>query len=141
APTDTPRSYRRGARIAVLALFVIAIAAFFALGGPHYLSLDTIKSHRDALLAFTEAHYATALIGAFAIYVTATALSLPSGLVLTLTIGFLFGRWMGTALVLIAATCGATLAFLAARYVFADAARRRLGERGTRISAGFTKNA
>jgi uncharacterized membrane protein YdjX (TVP38/TMEM64 family) len=40
-----------------------------------------------------------------------------------------------------AATVGATLVFLAARYIFADAARKRLGDLGNRINAGFTANA
>jgi len=43
--------------------------------------------------------------------------------------------------VVLAATVGATLVFLAARYLFADAARRRMGALGERISAGFTENA
>ncbi len=55
--------------------------------------------------------------------------------------GFLFGRWLGTVLVVIAATIGATLVFLAARYLFADAARRRMGALGEKINAGFTENA
>ena len=69
------------------------------------------------------------------------AFSLPGGLVLSLTMGFLFGRWVGTALVVIAATIGATFVFIAARYLFADAARRRMGTLGAKISAGFTANA
>ena len=44
-------------------------------------------------------------------------------------------------LVVFAATVGATLVFLAARYLFADAARRRMGALGEKISAGFTENA
>ena len=42
---------------------------------------------------------------------------------------------------MIAATVGATLVFLAARYLFADAARRRMGALGEKINAGFTENA
>ena len=60
---------------------------------------------------------------------------------LSLTTGFVFGRWIGTALVVVAATVGAVIVFLAARYIFADAARRRLGALGERINAGFTENA
>ena len=122
-------------------LFVGAIVAFFALGGQEYLSLATIKRHRDTLLAFTEAHFATALALAFLIYVGQVAFSLPGSLVLSLTAGFVFGRWVGTALVVVAATVGATLVFLAARYLFADAARRRMGALGEKINAGFTENA
>jgi uncharacterized membrane protein YdjX (TVP38/TMEM64 family) len=128
-------------KLGVAALFVAGIAAFFALGGQRYLSLDAIKSHRDALLAYTEAHYAQAVLIAFAVYLTATAFSVPGGLVLSLATGFVFGRWVGTLIVVCAATIGATILFLAARYIVADAARRRLGALGERINAGFTRNA
>jgi len=131
----------RWAKFALLALFIGVVVAFFALGGQHYLTLDTIKANRDALLRFTEAHFFAALGIGFLVYAGAVAFSLPGGLILSLTTGFVFGRWVGTALVIVAATTGATLVFLAARYVFADAARRRLGALGERINAGFTENA
>ena len=138
SPSVTSRPWRR---LALLAVFLVAIAAFFALGGHRYLTLETIKANRDALLSFADEHYAAALAIAFVTYVGATALSLPGGLVLSLTMGFLFGRWVGTVLVVIAATIGATLVFLAARYLVADAARRRMGALGEKINAGFTENA
>ncbi len=139
-PAATP-SGSRALKLALVALFVGVVVAFFALGGHRYLSLDAIKANRDALLGFTQGHFAASLAIAFVVYVAATAFSLPGGLVLSLTVGFLFGRWIGTALVVVAATIGATLVFVAARYVFADAARRRLGAFGERINAGFTENA
>lgn len=130
-------------------LFAGGIAAFFLLGGPGYLSLDTIKDNRDELLALTERHYVAAVFAAFAVYVVATALSLPGAVLLSLTVGLLFGRWVGAAIIVVAATAGATCAFLAARYLFADLARRRLGldaPGGTpglaaRINQGFSDNA
>jgi len=131
---------RRWARLAIPVVFVAAVAAFFALGGEQYLALDTIKQNRDALRAFTYAHYGLALALAFAIYATATALSLPSGTVLSLTLGFLFGRWVATALIVTAGTLGATILFLAARYLFGAAVRRRLGPLGERINEGFTES-
>ena len=128
-------------RVVLLTAFVVAIATFFALDGQRYLALETIKANRDALLAFADRHFAAAIAIAFLIYAGAVALSLPGALVLSLATGFVFGRWVGTALVVVAATVGATLVFLAARYLFADAARRRLGALGERIAAGFTENA
>ena len=136
-----PRPGNPWAKLAILAVFAGGIVAFFALGGQRYLSLETIKANRDALLAFADRHFVAALALAFVVYAGAIALSLPGGLVLSLTVGFVFGRWVGTALVVVAATVGATLVFLAARYLFADAARRRLGALGARINAGFTENA
>jgi uncharacterized membrane protein YdjX (TVP38/TMEM64 family) len=140
-PMPLPAAPRPWAKIAIALLFAGGIAAFFVFGGQRYLSLETIKANRDALLAFADQHFLTAVAIAFAIYVAATALSLPGGLVLSLAMGFVFGRWIGTVLVVAAATLGATIVFLAARYLFADAARRRLGALGEKINAGFNENA
>lgn len=140
-PAAPPAPGNRWIKLAILAVFAGAIVAFFALGGNRYLTLDAIKANRDALLAFTESHFVAALAIAFLIYAGAVAFSLPGALVLSLATGFVFGRWVGTALVVAAATVGATLVFLAARFLFADAARRRLGALGEKINAGFTENA
>lgn len=139
-PPGAPLPRSRG-KLALLGLFAGVVAAFFALGGHRYVSLEAVKANRDALLAFAQQHYAASLAIAFVVYVAVTAFSLPGGLVMSLTVGFLFGRWIGTALVVVAATIGATIVFVAARYVFADAARKRLGTLGERINAGFTENA
>jgi len=139
--TETNPSGRPWLKIALAAIFVGAIVAFFALGGQHYLTLDSIKANRDALLRFTESHFAAAVAIGFLVYVGATAFSLPGGLILSLTMGFIFGKWVGTLIVVCAATIGATILFLAARYIFADALRKRLGALGEKINAGFTENA
>jgi uncharacterized membrane protein YdjX (TVP38/TMEM64 family) len=55
-----------------------------------------------------------------------TALSLPGASILSLALGLLFGRWMGTLLIVVSATIGATLVFLLARYLIADWAREKL---------------
>lgn len=137
----TPAARARAARIALVLVFAGGIGTFFALGGHRYLTLDAIKQHRDALLAFTQTHYAAALAIAFVTYTAAVAFSIPGAVLLSLAVGFLFGKWVGTVLALFAATTGATLVFLAARYVFAGAARRRLGPTARRINEGFTRNA
>jgi uncharacterized membrane protein YdjX (TVP38/TMEM64 family) len=128
-------------KIALAAVLVAAVAAFFALGGPRWLDFDTLKANRALLLDFTARHHVAMLVGAAAAYAAAIALSLPQGALMSLAVGFLFGRWVGTAVVVVAATAGATLAFLAARYLFADAARRRMGPRLQRISRGFEEDA
>lgn len=141
--TNNPGSSGAGrwGKIAIVGVFAAVVIAFFALGGPKYLTLDTIKQNRDALLGFVEKNYATALLLGFITYLAATAFSLPGGLILSLTMGFLFGRWVGTVLIVVAATLGATILFLAARTVFADAARRKLGALGEKINQGFTQDA
>lgn len=135
-------SNQKWLKLAILALFVGALLAFFALGGEQYLSLEAVKANRDALLDYTRDHYALALVLALLIYTASTAFSIPGATVLSLMMGFLFGRWVGTGMILVAATLGATLVFLAARYLFAEAARQRLSTgRAARLMRGFHDNA
>lgn len=110
----------------LLWLLAIIVAAFFLFDGPRLFSLDNIREHRQALTDFTDRHYLTMLLACGLVYTLSTALSLPGGTVLSLLLGFLFGRWMGTLLIVIAATLGATAVFWLARYLFADWARQRL---------------
>ncbi|HEX9938066.1 MAG TPA: VTT domain-containing protein [Longimicrobium sp.] len=137
---DGPRGWN-WKKLALAAVIVGAIAAFFALGGHRWLDFGALKANRARMLEFTERNYATVIVGVAAAYIVLTALSLPQAALLTLASGFLLGRWVGTAVVVVAATIGATLAFLAARYLFADAARRKMGPRLQRLSRGFEEDA
>ena len=137
---DEPRIHR-WLRLGVLAGVAAGIGAFFAFGGPHYLSLDAIREHRDALLAYTDTHYAEAVLLAFATFLVTTLLCLPTGTLLSLTFGLLFGRWVAGALLVTAGTLGATLLFLGARNLFARPLRQRLGAIGERVNEGFTQDA
>ena len=128
-------------KLLILALFVGGVIAFFAFGGQKYLNLETLKANRDALIQYADQHYALALLIGFLIYTVSTALSLPGGLILSLAVGLVFGRWAGTVLIVFAATLGATLVFLAARYLFADMARKKIGGLAQKINEGFTQDA
>ncbi len=83
-------------RLVLLGVFVALLLAFLLSGGARYLTLDAVKQNAATLRTFTEAHYVEALFLAFAVYLTATTLSLPSGTLLSLTFGFLFGRWIAS---------------------------------------------
>lgn len=67
-----------------------------------------------------------------AIYVAAAALSIPIATALSLTAGALFGVLTGTLVVIISASVGATLAMLAARYLWRDTVAAWLRRRGWR---------
>ena len=64
-------------------------------------------------------------------------LSLPGAVILTLAGGFLFGFVWGTLFVNLGATTGATLAFLASRYLLRDWVERKFGKWLEPGSAGF----
>ncbi len=140
-PTPKKSANSTWLKLAVLALFAGGITAFFALGGNEWLTLAALKENREALFALAERHYWTLLGGAVLIYAAAVALSVPGAVIMSLAVGMLFGRWTGTAIIVLAATLGATLVFLAARYLFAEAARRRLGARANKLMTGFNENA
>ncbi len=125
----------------VLGLFALAVGAFFFFDLRQYLSLDVLKANRDKLLFYTEAHYTTAVVAFILLYCVQTAFSLPGAAIFTLAGGFLFGSFVGTLYVNIAATSGATLAFLAARYLLRDWVERKFGDRLAPIQEGFAKNA
>ncbi len=128
-------------KILVALLFLSAIGAFFFFDLKSYLSLDTVKANRDSLLVFTQEHYGPAVILFILVYIVQTAFSLPGATIMTLAGGFLFGSLWATLYVNIGATAGATLAFLAARYLFHEWVERKFGDRLGPIQEGFAKNA
>jgi uncharacterized membrane protein YdjX (TVP38/TMEM64 family) len=124
---------------------LLALAAglvlILATGLHRYVSFDVLRDHRAWLLDQVARHFALAALGFAALYTIAVALSVPVGAVLTIAGGFLFGKWIGTLLVLAAATLGATLLFLAARTALAGLLRARAAPWLVRLEAGFRADA
>ena len=124
-----------------LPIFLLAgLGLFFGLGGQDYFGWQAISRQYAAMKALAEANLLMAALGFLLIYMLAVSFSLPVALPLTLTGGALFG-WPAVGLVLIGATSGAAVVFIAARTVFADLARRRAGPFIARLEDGFTQNA
>jgi len=117
------------------------VAAVFGLGLHKYLTFDQLRQHRGELMTFVATMPVKAVLMFVAVYALATAFSLPGGAVLTLSGGFLFGIGQGTAAVVVGATIGATLLFLAARSLLADLLRAKAGPWLTRMEAGFKEDA
>lgn len=139
AATSSPSSLT--GKLLLAALFLAAVGAFFLWDLTSYLSLEALKANRDRLLTFTQEHYLPAVSLFILIYIVQTALSLPGATILTLAGGFLFGSLWGLIYVNLGATIGATLAFLAARYLFHDWVEQRFGDRLSQFQEGFAKNA
>jgi len=108
----TPSVWRRLWPILLLA--ATALAAY-GLGLHRYLSLEALAAHRGALHDLVSARPVAALAAYALLYVMVVTLSLPGGAVLSLTGGFLFGPFLGSAVAVLAATLGACLIFLVAR--------------------------
>ena len=126
-------------QIVLLLLLALAIGAFVALDLGRYLSFEQLKASQarfDQLYA--QQPFMVAAVY-FLIYVLATALSIPGAVIITLAGGAVFGLWQGLLLVSFASTLGATLAFLASRFVLREWVEARFGQRLADINAGVDK--
>ena len=124
-----------------MAALVAGAAAFFVLGLDDYLTFDSLRQNRSLLMAFVDGQGVLAVGLFMGIYALATALSVPGGLILTVTGGFLFGQWLGTIYVVIGASTGAVAVFLIARTALGEALRAKAGPAVKKMEAGFRENA
>lgn len=140
-PSSEAKNGLSAGKIAVILAIGVAVVVFFYFDLGRFLSLQALKDNRDDLLSFTETHAAVAATLFVLIYVAVTGLSLPGAVILTLAGGFLFGAVWGTLFVNLGATAGATLAFLASRYLLRDWVERKFGKWLGPVQQGFANNA
>ncbi|WP_349431200.1 TVP38/TMEM64 family protein [Methylomarinum sp. Ch1-1] len=124
----------------LLLLIAVLIAAFFLFDLRQYLSLDFLKAQQTSIEAYRDAHPGLSTAIYVLVYIVVTSLSLPGATVLTLAGGVLFGLLWGTLIVSFASAIGATLSFLAARYLFRDAVKARFGARLKVIDEGVNRD-
>ena len=121
-------------------LVATLVAAYFAFDLGRYLSLDYLKASQSAFAALYAERPLAVAAGFFALYVLVTAASFPGAAILTLAGGAVFGLGWGLLLVSFASSLGATLAFLAARFVLRDSLQARFGNRLAEINRGIEKD-
>ena len=111
--TDTPkRGFTKN--LPLIAILLVAAVGAFTLRD--YLSFETLRDNRESLLTFRDANYALT-VGIFMLaYIVIVAFSLPGATIATLTGGFLFATFPGALFNVTAATVGAVLIFMAARW-------------------------
>ena len=121
-------------------VFLALIIAFFALDLGRYLSLGYLKQSQNYLAELYAARPLAVAAVFFVSYVAATALSFPGATILTLAGGAIFGLGWGLLIVSFASSLGATLAFLAARFVLRDSIQSRFSQRLDEINRGIDKD-
>ncbi|MGR9014926.1 MAG: FAD-dependent oxidoreductase [Gammaproteobacteria bacterium] len=127
-------------RLTLLVVISALIAAFFVFDLQSYLTLEALKAQQDAIGIYRSNNPVMAVAIYALIYIAVTGLSLPGAAILTLAGGAVFGLLWGTLIVSFASSIGATLAFLAARFLFRDTVKSRFGERLQAIDAGVAKD-
>lgn len=128
-------------KLALLALaaFVIFLFLYHDLG--QYLSLDSLKENKDKLNQYYQTRQWQTIFGFIGIYIVTVAFSLPGATILTLSGGAIFGAFHGTLIVNVGATVGATLAFLAARFLLHNWVETKFGDKLKPFNEGFSENA
>lgn len=101
-------------RLPLVAILVVAAVGFLTLRDQ--LTFEMLSANRDHLTAFRDSHYTLLALGFIAAYAAIVTFSLPGAAIASITGGFLFAIFPGTLFNVIAATIGAVLIFLAARW-------------------------
>lgn len=127
-------------KILLAVVIVGLIAAFFIFDLGQYFSLDYFRSQQAVIDSYFDNNpWQTAAIF-FAIYVAVTGLSLPGAAIMTLIAGAIFGLLWGTVIVSFASAIGATIAFLASRFLLRDWVQNRFGSSLKAINRGVEKD-
>ena len=126
-------------RLLLLLTLMGAVVAFFVFDLGRYFSLAFVKDSQAQFAALYAERPWTVTAIYFAVYVVITALSLPGAAIMTLAGGASFGLVWGTVVVSFASTLGATLAMLAARYLFQDSIQQRFGRKLAEVNARLDK--
>ncbi|WP_445366658.1 FAD-dependent oxidoreductase [Methylomonas sp. BW4-1] len=127
-------------RLLLLLGIAALVATFFALDLQHYLTLDNLKAQQTSIADYRQAHPVLAMALYAVLYIAVTALSLPGATILTLAGGAVFGLTWGTLIVSFASSIGATLAFLAARFLLRDWVKSRFSARLQAIDEGVSRD-
>ncbi len=123
-----------------LLALAISVVTFFALGLDRFFNFESLGEHRATLLRWVHDNAVLAVFTYMAIYAGALVVFPPSGAMLTITGGFLFGAFQAGSYVVFAATFGATLLFLVAKTTVGEFLRERAGPWLKRMEAGFKEN-
>jgi len=113
----------------IIASTVVSIFLIYYFLLKDYCTLSMLQNHRDYLLRMVNTHY-FATISIFCItYITFTAFALPEAGLFSILGGFLFGSLLGSTIVIVCATIGGILTFLATRYFLGDFIQKKYSVR------------
>jgi uncharacterized membrane protein YdjX (TVP38/TMEM64 family) len=123
-----------------IAIIAVLLALFFLFDLDGYFTLANLKSQQETILAYKATHPVLSIAFYGIIYIAITGLSLPGATILTLAGGALFGLLWGTVIVSFASSIGATLAFLAARFLFRESIENQFADRLKTVNDGIAKD-
>ena len=127
-------------QIALLVAVILVIVCFFAFGLTEYFSLSYLQEQRLRLVGFYQDNPVITIVVFILLYVALTGLSIPSATGLTLLAGAIFDLVVGVVVVSVASVCGASIAFVIARYLFREPVRKKFPQQFATINKGIEKD-
>jgi len=121
----------------IVAVFLWAFFTNFSLS--EITSYDFIKENRNYLNQFKTNNYLLS-ITLFFIFTIFWVLLLGFGTPIALLGGFIFGKWIGTLIVAIALSIGATFLYLFSKYFLKDIIEKKFYEKFKNLNEKFKKN-
>lgn len=123
----------------LFAIFVVLATCFFIFDWDDYFTLANLQDKQTVISTYKATHPILSAVVYCLLYIGITGLSFPGATVLTLAGGALFGLFWGTIIVSFASSIGATIAFLAARFLFRDTIESQFGDRLKTVNDGIAK--
>ncbi|TNF65902.1 MAG: TVP38/TMEM64 family protein [Gammaproteobacteria bacterium] len=125
----------------LIILIILLVIAYF-LDLQKYFSFSYLQEQHVALAQWTETHFLLASMIFCVCYIIAVAISIPGASFLTITGGFLFGVVLGSIYVVISATIGAVIIFLAAKTALGSWFEKKASSyKLDKFAHGFEENA
>ncbi|MEM9097102.1 MAG: VTT domain-containing protein [Pseudomonadota bacterium] len=131
-PSKT-QGWKKYLPIAVIAIGAVAGFVFLK----DYLSFTALEQNYQALTDWRDQNFLLTILAFSGAYILAVVFSIPGAIWLTLLGGFLFGMVLGSVIVVLSATLGATGLFLAARTSFGALLRSKAGGWVSQLEARF----
>lgn len=128
-------------KFAPLIIVLIMMIVAYIFGVHEKISLGALQENKEALQTMVQNNGILTALGFMGLYALSVALSLPIATPLTLAGGFLFGKWLGTAYVVTAATIGAIIVFIVAQTSLGQTLREKAGGLYKRIESNMKDNA
>ncbi|MFK7873198.1 MAG: TVP38/TMEM64 family protein [Oligoflexales bacterium] len=121
----------------LLLLSVLGLIIYFDVAT--YLNLETLRERQGQLKIWVQEEFWLSCAAFLFAYIVMAAFSVPGATILTLAGGAVFGLFVGTVLVSLGSTVGATCSMLIARYLLRDAVASKLHDRIESLNKGFEK--
>lgn len=112
--------------VLIVVAFFICVARYYHLNS--YLSLEGFNNYRNTMMSFEIEHPVEFVLGYVLAYIILIILCIPGTILFDLIAGFIFGWFIGTALVIFSYGIGALLNFLLVRHFFKNLFENRFSK-------------